>query len=89
MDVFFAYLLFSSATPLFLWKENKKLAILQIPFIALMWVMFTLYITTTFGTLEYILFGIIFAVNVIAALATGYYVFISHFFKKVYAYIHY
>lgn len=36
MDVFFAYLLIGTATPLFLWKENKKLAILQVPLIILM-----------------------------------------------------
>ncbi|WP_226669076.1 spore morphogenesis/germination protein YwcE [Metabacillus litoralis] len=88
MDVFFAYLLFSSATPLFLWNENKKLAILQIPFIALMWVMFALYMTVDFGTLEYTLFGIIFALNVLAALGTGLYVYLSHFSKRVSDYIY-
>ncbi|WP_158638628.1 spore morphogenesis/germination protein YwcE [Metabacillus litoralis] len=88
MDVFFAYLLFSSATPLFLWKENKKLAILQMPVIALMWIMFALYMTTSFGTLEFTLFGIIFAINVLAALGTGLYVYLSHFSKRVKDYIY-
>lgn len=36
MDMFFAYLLVASATPLFIWLDNKKVALSAIPPIILM-----------------------------------------------------
>lgn len=83
MDVFFAYLLIASASPLFLWKENVKLAIFQIPVVILMWVMFILYISFDFGMTGHIVFGSFFALNVILAHITVFYVFIRPFFDQL------
>lgn len=83
MDVFFAYLLMASATPLFLWKENTKLAIFQIPVIVAMWVMFFLYISNDYTMAGHLMFGAIFALNVILAHATMFYVFALPFFKQL------
>lgn len=46
MDMFFAYLLVASATPLFIWLDNKKVALSAIPPIILMWVFFFFYATS-------------------------------------------
>ncbi|SDB91827.1 spore morphogenesis/germination protein YwcE [Shouchella lonarensis] len=40
MDLFFAYMLVASATPLFLWLEHRKIAFMSIPFILIMWGLF-------------------------------------------------
>ncbi len=37
MDVLFVYALFATFTPLFLWIEYKKMAVIQLPFIVGMW----------------------------------------------------
>ncbi|GAF13873.1 hypothetical protein JCM19046_4430 [Bacillus sp. JCM 19046] len=37
MDLFFAYMFVASATPLFLWLEHRKIALLSVPFIFVMW----------------------------------------------------
>lgn len=74
MDVFFAYLLIGTATPLFLWNENKKIAILQIPLIALMWASLVLYLYSDFGMTGQIILGTLFAVNIIIAHLTVLYV---------------
>lgn len=73
MDIFFAYLLIGTATPLFLWKESRKLAIFQIPVIVLMWTTLVLYMYSDFGT-GHILFGAMFAANIIIAHLTVLYV---------------
>ncbi|WP_059103473.1 spore morphogenesis/germination protein YwcE [Shouchella shacheensis] len=39
MDLFFAYMFVATATPLFLWLEHRKIAILSIPFIIVMWLL--------------------------------------------------
>ncbi|WP_078390965.1 spore morphogenesis/germination protein YwcE [Shouchella patagoniensis] len=39
MDLFFAYMFVASATPLFLWLEHRKIAMLSIPFIVVMWLL--------------------------------------------------
>ncbi len=39
MDLFFAYMFVASATPLFLWLEHRKIAVLSIPFIVVMWLL--------------------------------------------------
>lgn len=73
MDVFFAYLLIGTATPLFLWNENKKLAILQVPLIILMWTTLILYMYSDFGA-GHLVFGAMFIFNIIAAHLTVLYV---------------
>ncbi|MDQ0230803.1 spore morphogenesis/germination protein YwcE [Metabacillus malikii] len=83
MDVFFAYLLIASASPLFLWKEHIKLAIFQIPVIVAMWIMFTLYISNDYGMAGHLMFGGLFALNVILAHVTVFYVFVIPFFKHL------
>lgn len=44
MDILVMYLVFSTLSPLFLWKEHRLTAIIQIPFALAMWVYFILYI---------------------------------------------
>ncbi|WP_198863938.1 spore morphogenesis/germination protein YwcE [Bacillus velezensis] len=67
MDMFFAYLLVASATPLFIWLDNKKVALSAIPPIILMWVFFYFYATSSLSPLGHTLMIILFAVNVIVA----------------------
>ncbi|RSK28086.1 spore gernimation protein [Bacillus sp. HMF5848] len=44
MDIFVAYMILASLTPIILWKTYKKiLCICQIPFVILMWHSFMLY----------------------------------------------
>lgn len=79
MDVFFAYLLIGTATPLFLWNESKKLAIFQIPVIILMWTMLGFYLYSDVGMTGHLIFGALFAVNIIIAHLTVLYVlYVSH-----------
>jgi len=73
MDVFFAYLLIGTATPIFLWLENRKIALLQIPLIVLMWTTLILYMYADFGA-GHLIFGSIFVINIIAAHLTVLYV---------------
>ncbi|MGM7723129.1 spore morphogenesis/germination protein YwcE [Metabacillus sp. Hm71] len=82
MDVFFTYLLVSSTTPLFLWKERRTLAILHIPVIAAMWGIFLTYINFDLGLIGHFLFGVSFVVNVVIAHLTIYHVFAKPFFTK-------
>ncbi|WLR50777.1 spore morphogenesis/germination protein YwcE [Bacillus tianshenii] len=44
MDILAMYLVFSTLSPFFLWKENRLTSIIQIPFAMVMWVYFVLYI---------------------------------------------
>lgn len=81
MDIFFAYLLFSSATPLFLWKEKRTLAIFHIPVIAAMWGVFLAYLNYDLGALGNWLFGAFFVINIIIAHLTIFHVFVKPFFK--------
>ncbi|KKI91906.1 hypothetical protein WQ54_12305 [Bacillus sp. SA1-12] len=82
MDVFFTYLLVSSTTPLFLWKERRTLAILHIPVVAAMWGVYLTYINMDLGELGHYLFGFTFVVNVVIAHLTIYHVFVKRFFNK-------
>lgn len=67
MSVFVIYLFVASTTPLFLWTERRKLALMQLPFIPVMWVYFILYVTAELSMLAHIVFGAIFIGNVIFA----------------------
>ncbi|MGC4376940.1 spore morphogenesis/germination protein YwcE [Fictibacillus sp. Mic-4] len=82
MDVFVVYLLVATATPLFLWEHSKKLALAQLPFIACIWAYFILYFTTTIGTTAHILFGIVFAANIIFAHIAAYLIYIAPAIKR-------
>lgn len=74
MDIFFAYLLIGTATPIFLWLENRKIALLQIPLIALMWTLLGFYLYSNVGLTGQIILGSVFVVNIIAAHLTVLYV---------------
>ncbi|AGN38354.1 spore morphogenesis/germination protein YwcE [Bacillus sp. GM2] len=67
MDMFFAYLLIASATPLFLWLDNKKVAISSIPPIILMWVFFFFYMTSSLSPTGHSLMIVLFILNVVIA----------------------
>ncbi|MCY8023819.1 spore morphogenesis/germination protein YwcE [Bacillus sonorensis] len=67
MDMFFAYLLIASATPLFLWLDNKKVALSSIPPIILMWVFFFFYMTSSLTPTGHSLMIALFIINVIIA----------------------
>jgi hypothetical protein len=47
MDVFMVYLFVATATPLFLWNDSRKLALLQVPFIALLWTYVVLFMANS------------------------------------------
>ncbi|MGP4081721.1 spore morphogenesis/germination protein YwcE [Bacillus sp. Marseille-Q3570] len=82
MDVFLVYLLVASATPLFLWQDRKKLAILQIPFILCMWLYVVLYLSFDLSMLTHIVLGSIFVANVIFAHVAAFMIFTGHAFNK-------
>ncbi|UOQ45986.1 spore morphogenesis/germination protein YwcE [Halobacillus salinarum] len=68
MDVILVYVLLASMTPLFLWMDHRKLAIVQMPFIVAMWAYFVI----EFGALEVGAFAYralltLFAANIILA----------------------
>ncbi|UXH43706.1 spore morphogenesis/germination protein YwcE [Rossellomorea vietnamensis] len=44
MDVFLVYLFVATATPLFLWVEHRKWAVLHIPFVIALWSVFIYYV---------------------------------------------
>ncbi len=68
MDVFFVYLLFASATPLFLWVEKRKWAIISIPFVIALWVGFAFYVTADhLTTMDHTMILTIFIINAIIA----------------------
>ncbi|ASB86912.1 spore morphogenesis/germination protein YwcE [Bacillus sonorensis] len=67
MDMFFAYLLIASATPLFIWLDNKKVALSSIPPIILMWVFFFFYMTSSLTPTGHSLMIALFIINVIIA----------------------
>ena len=83
MDVFFAYLLISSSTPLFLWKENRKLAICHIPVVFAMWIIFISYMTFDLGLTGHILFGLSYLSNLVIAHMTIFHLFVVPFFKMM------
>ncbi|KKI89612.1 hypothetical protein WQ54_24970 [Bacillus sp. SA1-12] len=83
MDVFFAYLLISSSTPLFLWKENRKLAICHIPVVICMWIVFISYLSFDLGMTGHILFGLSFFANVVIAHMTIFHLFVVPFFNML------
>jgi hypothetical protein len=83
MDVFLVYLLVASVTLLFLWKERKKLAIIQIPFILCMWLYVVLCLSFELSMLVHIIIlGSIFVANVIFAHVAAFIIFTTHVFKK-------
>ena len=63
MDMFFAYLLIASATPLFLWLDNKKVAISSIPPI----IFFFFYMTSSLSPTGHSLMIALFILNVVIA----------------------
>ncbi|MGD6816449.1 spore morphogenesis/germination protein YwcE [Metabacillus sp. 84] len=67
MDVFVVYLFIATATPLFLWPERKKLALIHIPFIAGMWTYFILYLSGSLNFIDHFVLNMIFVGNVIFA----------------------
>ncbi|MBA4493180.1 spore morphogenesis/germination protein YwcE [Paenactinomyces guangxiensis] len=77
MSVFMVYLFVASATPLFLWTERRRLALLHLPFIVAMWVYFILYVTTELSVWSHLLFGIIFIGNIIFAHVAAFLIFAS------------
>jgi Spore morphogenesis and germination YwcE len=83
MDVFFAYLLISSSTPLFLWKENRKLAICHIPVVIGMWAVFITHMMYDFGMIGNVLFILSFIANVGIAHMTVFHLFVRPFFKMM------
>ena len=83
MDVFFAYLLIATATPLFLWKERRTLAIMHIPVIIAMWVVFISNMNADFGILGHTIFMLAFIVNVFIAHMAIFHLFIVPFFAMI------
>ncbi|MFQ3544816.1 spore morphogenesis/germination protein YwcE [Halobacillus rhizosphaerae] len=68
MDVILVYVFLASMTPLFLWMDHRKLALIQLPLIVGMWA----YFVVEFGQLQLGAFGywallIIFSANILLA----------------------
>ncbi|MBD1379750.1 spore morphogenesis/germination protein YwcE [Metabacillus arenae] len=82
MDMFFAYALIASATPLFLWTEKRGWALFHLPFIALMWVFFGIYLTTDLSVVGYILMFMVFVGNIIFAHVAAFVLWASPILRK-------
>ncbi|MRX71169.1 spore gernimation protein [Bacillus lacus] len=67
MDMFFAYMMIATATPLFLLPEHKKLAAASIPFISAMWITFFMYYGAEASMLFHTAFLLLFTLNVLMA----------------------
>lgn len=83
MGVFFSYLLIATVTPMFLWKERRTLAIMHIPVILAMWVVFISNMLTDFGMLGQFIFILAFIVNVFIAHMAIFDLFLVPFFKMM------
>ncbi|MFC7373557.1 spore morphogenesis/germination protein YwcE [Fictibacillus iocasae] len=83
MDVFVLYLFIATATPLFLWTESKKMAIMQMPFIAVIWLYAILHMTNAdLSPMMHTMFISIFVANVIFAHIAAVLIFAGPYFKK-------
>lgn len=83
MDVFFAYLLIATSTPLFLWKERRTLAIMHIPVVIAMWAVFIANMNADFGIVGDTIFILAFVLNVFIAHMTVFHLFVVPFFKML------
>jgi Spore morphogenesis and germination YwcE len=83
MDVFFAYLLIATSTPLFLWKERRTLAIMHIPVVIAMWAVFIANMNADYGMVGHTIFILAFVLNVFIAHMTIFHLFVVPFFKML------
>ncbi|QPC47783.1 spore morphogenesis/germination protein YwcE [Mangrovibacillus cuniculi] len=84
MDVFVLYLCIATATPLFMWKEHRKMAIIHIPFIIGLWVGFGYYLASEQITLMgHIGVWSMILINFIFAHVAAYVLYASPFLKKM------
>ncbi|QDI92677.1 spore gernimation protein [Salicibibacter halophilus] len=67
MGIFFLYLFIASATPLFLWKEKRKLALASLPLLIAMWVLSGFYVTDSLSSAAHTFFMVLFSFNVLMA----------------------
>ncbi|QQK75471.1 spore gernimation protein [Salicibibacter cibarius] len=67
MGVFFLYLFIASATPLFLWKEKRWLALASLPLLIVMWIMSGFYVANMLTPAAHTFFMILFSFNVLLA----------------------
>ncbi|MCA0988837.1 spore morphogenesis/germination protein YwcE [Guptibacillus algicola] len=67
MDVFMVYLFVITATPLFLWKDYRKLAYVHIPFIIANWALLIFYIGGGMTPAANTIFISLFVINVLFA----------------------
>nr|MDF9460352.1 spore morphogenesis/germination protein YwcE [Bacillus pumilus] len=82
MDMFFAYLCIATATPLFLWLENRKIALASIPPIMIMWIFFGLYMTSSLSPAGHTFMIAFFAINVILAHIAAFLIYGLPFIRK-------
>lgn len=82
MSVFMIYLFVATATPLFLWMEKRKMALWHLPFLALMWVAFILYISNRALPFVEPFFFVLFIGNVIYAHIAAFLLYASPYLKQ-------
>ncbi|MGG1572857.1 spore morphogenesis/germination protein YwcE [Fictibacillus sp. NRS-1165] len=82
MDVYVVYLFVATATPLFLWHDHRKLALWQIPFIAIMWLYVGLFLAGDLNPLAHLLFNIVFVANVVFAHVAAFKIYAIPFIQR-------
>jgi hypothetical protein len=76
------YLFVATATPLFLWIEKRKMALWHLPFLALMWIGFILYISNHAHPFVEPFFFVLFIGNVIYAHIAAFLLYASPFLQQ-------
>ncbi|WP_433745579.1 spore morphogenesis/germination protein YwcE [Falsibacillus pallidus] len=83
MDVFMVYLFVATATPLFLWAEHKKWAIVHSPFVIALWASFIYYVAVPdMGTLGHIVLWTLFIANFLYAHVAAIYLYAAPFLRE-------
>ena len=82
MDVFMIYLFVATATPLFLWAEHKKWAIIHLPFVLALWVSFLYFVSVpAMGTLGHVILWSLFITNFVYAHVAAIYLYAAPFIR--------
>ncbi|EIT87351.1 protein required for proper spore morphogenesis and germination [Fictibacillus macauensis ZFHKF-1] len=82
MDVYVVYLFVATATPLFLWQDHRKLAMIQIPFIAILWGFVGFYLAGALNAEMHLLFNILFVTNVVFAHVAAFKIYAIPFIRR-------
>jgi Spore morphogenesis and germination YwcE len=83
MDMFMVYLFVATATPLFLWIEHRKWALIHIPFLLALWAIFIYYVAVPeMGGWGHVTFWSLFVFNFAFAHLAAFWLYAAPYLKK-------